>query len=429
MPEGKYGNYHGIKSMREEPDLSYLLKISKQETIRLNRALKFFPLLDVEYNIRPVAQTILKIDVVFTPNFIYSKQFHMGRENFWVIVDNGYGEILHNEQFSIQANSLVYGKRITPVEISFYLPFKGGKRNYVMSILSDRFVGADKEVDLDLSDIMIYTEKMEYTDLLNLRPLPIATLHNAEFEEMYAKFKYFNPVQTQVFFAMYHTDNNVIVGSPTGSGKTIICELAILRNFANTPSKKVVYVAPYKALAKERIRDWKKRFGAFGKSVLELTGDYTPDLQALIRADVLVVTPEKWDGVSRNWQQRNYVQQVGLIIFDEIHLLGQDRGPVIEVIVSRMGYISKKLNTKIRMVGLSTAMANGADVANWFGVPKGYLFNFRPNVRPVPVEIHFKGFAGKNYCPRMNSMNKPAFNDIHKFSPNSPVLVSLTKFH
>lgn len=106
---------------------------------------------------------------------------------------------------------------------------------------------------------------------------------------------------------MYHTDHNAIVGSPTGSGKTIICELAILRIFQNSPQKKVVYVAPYKALAKERLKDWTKRLGGIGKSVVELTGDFTPDLQALVSADVLVTTPEKWDGVSRNWQQRNYV--------------------------------------------------------------------------------------------------------------------------
>ena len=104
-------------------------------------------------------------------------------------------------------------------------------------------------------------------------------------------------------------------------------------------------------------------------------------------------------------------------------MLGQDRGAVIEVIVSRMNYMATKLNQKMRMIGLSTAMANGADVANWFGVPKNYMFNFRPNVRPVPVEIHFKGFPEKNYCPRMNSMNKPAYVDIKKFSPNDPVLI------
>jgi replicative superfamily II helicase len=50
---------------------------------------------------------------------------------------------------------------------------------------------------------------------------------------------------------------------------------------------------------------------------------------------VIVTTPEKWDGISRSWQTRNYVQAVRLIVIDEIHLLGQDRGPVLEVIVSR----------------------------------------------------------------------------------------------
>lgn len=165
------------------------------------------------------------------------------------------------------------------------------------------------------------------------------------------------------------------------------------------------------------------RKDGLNKKVLELTGDYTPDLEALVASDVLVTTPEKWDGISRNWQHRSYVTHVSLIIFDEIHLLGQDRGPVIEVIVSRMNYISMKVGRKIRMLGLSTAMANGADVANWFGVPPNYMFNFRPNVRPVPVEIHFKGFSEKNYCPRMNSMNKPASMDIRKFSPSSPVMI------
>lgn len=79
---------------------------------------------------------------------------------------------------------------------------------------------------------------------------------------------------------MYHTDSNALVGAPTGSGKTIISELAMLRVFKETPKKKVIYIAPLKALAKERIIDWKKRLGndVMKKSVLELTGDCTPDL-------------------------------------------------------------------------------------------------------------------------------------------------------
>ena len=76
------------------------------------------------------------------------------------------------------------------------------------------------------------------------------------------------------------------------------------------------------------------------------------------------------------------------------------------------------------MVGLSTAMANGTDVANWFNVPKHYFFNFKPDVRPVPIKIYFDGFSEKAYCPRMGTMNKPAYNAIKKFSEGKPVLVN-----
>lgn len=59
---------------------------------------------------------------------------------------------------------------------------------------------------------------------------------------------------------------------------------------------------------------------------------------SLQSADILITTPEKWDGISRAWKStsRAYVKQVGLVIIDEIHLLGEERGPVLEVIVSRM---------------------------------------------------------------------------------------------
>jgi replicative superfamily II helicase len=55
------------------------------------------------------------------------------------------------------------------------------------------------------------------------------------------------------------------------------------------------------------------------------TGDYTPDMRALLGADVIICTPEKWDGISRSWQNRAYVMKVALLVIDEIHLLGADR--------------------------------------------------------------------------------------------------------
>ena len=103
-------------------------------------------------------------------------------------------------------------------------------------------------------------------------------------------------------------------------------------------------------------------------SVVELTGDVTPDMRAISKADVIVTTPEKWDGVSRSWQTRNYVQDVALLVIDEIHLLGDERGPVLEVIVSRTNFISSHTEQGVRVVGLSTALANARDLADWLGI-------------------------------------------------------------
>lgn len=53
----------------------------------------------------------------------------------------------------------------------------------------------------------------------------------------------------------------------------------------------------------------------------------TPDMRAIAKADLIVTTPEKWDGVSRSWQNRSYVQRVAILIIDEIHLLGETERP------------------------------------------------------------------------------------------------------
>ena len=59
---------------------------------------------------------------------------------------------------------------------------------------------------------------------------------------------------------------------------------------------------------------------------------------------------------------------MSLLVIDEIHMLGEDRGPVLEVIVSRTNFISSHTSQKVRVVGLSTALANARDLADWLGI-------------------------------------------------------------
>ena len=51
----------------------------------------------------------------------------------------------------------------------------------------------------------------------------------------------------QILHTLYHTDENVLLGAPTGSGKTISAELTILRAFTAHPGQKIIYIAPLKA--------------------------------------------------------------------------------------------------------------------------------------------------------------------------------------
>lgn len=74
-------------------------------------------------------------------------------------------------------------------------------------------------------------------------------------------------------------------------------------------------------------------------------------------------------------------------------------------------------------MGLSTALANAYDLANWLGITQAGLFNFKPSVRPVPLTKHIHGFPGKHYCPRMATMNKPAYAAIRTHSPKKPSLI------
>lgn len=93
------------------------------------------------------------------------------------------------------------------------------------------------------------------------------------------------------------------------------------------------------------------------------------------------------------------------MIIDEIHLLGGLRGPILEVIISRMNHISGRTDRKIRIIGLSTALANATDLADWLQVSDAGFFNFRHSVRPVPLEVYIDGFPGQHCKYNTGSIN------------------------
>ena len=381
-----------------------------------------YPILAVDAEIAPLNRDVLRIHLYLSPKFTWNDGMSGASEPYWIWVENSdTGEIFHHEFYVLNKK-----KRFLDHEMHFTIPLSDPlpTQIYVCAI-SDRWLGAETITPVSFQHLIRPDTESVYTDLLNLQPLPVTALKSPPLEEIYgSRFRFFNPMQSQIFHTMYHTSDNVLLGSPTGSGKTIAAELAMWWAFRTQPGSKVVYIAPMKALVRERVLDWRKRLAQpMGMKLVELTGDNTPDTRSIRDADIIITTPEKWDGISRSWQTRGYVRQVSLVIIDEIHLLGGDRGPILEIIVSRMNYIASQSKGSVRLIGMSTACANATDLANWLGVKHG-LFNFRHSVRPVPLEIFIDGFPEqRGFCPLMQSMNRPTFMAIKNHSPSKPVIV------
>lgn len=389
---------------------------------QIAKLLNNFPTLSVEAEIAPLNRDVLRIKLFIHPDFRWNDQLHGNSESYYIWVENSEtSEIYHHEFFLLSRRKLHDAH-----ELNFTIPLSDPLPNQIyVRAVSDRWLGAETVTPVSFQHLIRPDTESVYTELLNLQPLHISALKNSVLEEIYAKrFQFFNPMQTQVFHTLYHRPANVLLGSPTGSGKTVAAELAMWWAFRGRPGSKVVYIAPMKALVRERVKDWGARLAKpLGLKLVELTGDNTPDTRTIEDADVIITTPEKWDGISRSWQTRSYVRKVSLVIIDEIHLLAGDRGPILEIIVSRMNYIASSTKNAVRLLGMSTACANASDLANWLGVKEG-LFNFRHSVRPVPLELFIDGFPEvRGFCPLMQSMNRPTYLAILNHSPEKPVIV------
>jgi pre-mRNA-splicing helicase BRR2 len=86
----------------------------------------------------------------------------------------------------------------------------------------------------------------------------------------------------------------------------------------------------------------------------------------------------QWDILSRRWKQRKHVQNIGLMIADEVQLVGGEVGPVYEVVVSRTRYVSAQTENKTRIVACSVPLANARDFGDWMGASAHTIFNFMP---------------------------------------------------
>uniref|UniRef100_A0AAY5E9C7 Helicase for meiosis 1 n=1 Tax=Electrophorus electricus TaxID=8005 RepID=A0AAY5E9C7_ELEEL len=236
---------------------------------------------------------------------------------------------------------------------------------------------------------------LEKTQLLPITPKPVQIQGNinfttycyisslaseytmsAKFRSVFRDFPYFNYVQSKALDDVLYTSKNFVACAPTGSGKTVLFELAIIRLLMETTEPwhnvRAVYMAPIKALCNQQYENWKQKFGPLGLNCKELTGDTEiDDFFEIQDAHLIMTTPEKWDSMTRKWRDNCLLHSVRLFLIDEVHVVKDlTRGATLEVVVSRMKAIhsyrmaeNPDSKTNTRFIAVSATIPNFCDVS------------------------------------------------------------------
>ncbi|XP_050536817.1 probable ATP-dependent DNA helicase HFM1 isoform X2 [Daktulosphaira vitifoliae] len=234
------------------------------------------------------------------------------------------------------------------------------------------------------------------------------------YRDLFSNYTHFNRIQTTSIETLLYTDNSVVVCAPTGCGKTVIFEIAIVRllescNKTNDEIRriKIIYVAPIKAICSERYQDWHNKFSKHGLTSIEITGDTESfvDSSIISQYQIIITTPEKLDLLMR---RSNFIYNSTLFNAFKLFLIDET-------------------TKSLRFIAVSATLSNVEDIANWLSVDSkkpAYCFRANEDERPVKLKKIVKGYCsstnGFGFDLHLSYKIEPL---IKKYSNNRPTLI------
>lgn len=265
-------------------------------------------------------------------------------------------------------------------------------------------------------------------------------------------FQQFNRMQSECLETWY-SNENLFISAPTGAGKTVCFELAILRQVHTALEAlqqkhfnscglqgKIVYIAPTKSLCSERLEAWKNKFSFLGIRTVLATGDSKAPIHdsTLLNADLILTTAEKWDSITRgigSHRQTDISALVSLLLLDEVHQVGDPRGGSFEAVVTRMLVANRTSQldgsrhgeappiAALRIIAVSATVSNVQDIGNWLGMSSSGIKLFDESYRPIHLAYHVLGYWAKNPWLYGKEYDKAMLDVLLKYGNGKPALV------
>lgn len=177
---------------------------------------------------------------------------------------------------------------------------------------------------------------------------------------------------------------SIMVCSPTGSGKTLVGEMGLLR--AVTAGEKGMFLVPLRALAVQVTQVLKERYEVFGVTIGLSTGDFDNAGENLSENDILVTTYERADSLFR--RDASWITNLGTIVIDEIQTISEPgRGARLESLLIRL----KRKIPEVQIIALSATVGSPDELAEWMGCEL-----VESDERPVPLVCRVISATNKN---------------------------------
>jgi replicative superfamily II helicase len=172
--------------------------------------------------------------------------------------------------------------------------------------------------------------------------------------------------------------DNLVVSAPTSSGKTMVGELAALRDVLDR--RRALFLLPLKALVADKRRHFERVYGSFGIRTIEATGE-TDDITPLLRGryDIALLTYEKFAAIALTFP--HVLAQAGVIVVDEVQMIAdRERGANLEFILTLIR-MRRREGIEPQLIALSAVIGDTNGLEQWLGARL-----LRREERPVPLD-------------------------------------------
>ena len=206
---------------------------------------------------------------------------------------------------------------------------------------------------------------------------------------------------------------NVVVVTPTASGKTLCYNLPVLNRLIADPAARALYLFPTKALAEDQLQEFQAALDATGSELRAFTydGDTPQDARRAIRerANVVLTNPDMLHAgiLPHHTKWAKAFENLRYVVIDELHSYRGVYGSHLANLLRRLKRICEFYGSSPQFICCSATIANPKELAEALtgmpfdlvaenGAPSGdkYVVFYNPPVVNRALGIR-KGYLGE----------------------------------